>query len=214
MARDIRKLRKYPNARYHVLHVSLGKTVQLVVDARQEGLNVSCEVTPHHLFYTFNEIRKGETSFKMNPPLRDGYDRHVLVKALKNKDVAFVAIDHAPHTKEDKGEHFESAAFGTTGMETSLRVLLDMYQRNEISKERLVEVFSSAPARYLGIEHRFGHIAEGREFNAILIDPDKKAVPVTDSDLSSKSGNNVFKGVSLPGKIWRFFNSSFHFEVN
>ncbi|MEQ8323900.1 MAG: dihydroorotase [Vicingaceae bacterium] len=213
VARDIRELRKHPKARYHVLHVSLGKTVQLVMDARLEGLKVSCEVTPHHLHFTYNEIKKGETSFKMNPPLRDGYDRHVLIKALQSGDVGFVATDHAPHASEEKGENFEKAAFGTTGMETSLRVLISMLQRGELTARRLVEVYSTAPSIYLGIEDEFGSITAGKPFNAILVDVDHLPVEIEDRDLLSKSKNNVFKGVQLPGQIQHFFNPLFQFEL-
>ena len=214
VARDIRELRKYPGARYHVLHVSLGKTVELVKNAKQHGLRVSCEATPHHLYFTFNEIKKGQTSFKMNPPLRDGYDRHRLIDALRSGDVAFVATDHAPHASEEKGEDFTKAAFGTTGMETSLKVLLDMYSRKELSAGRLVEVFSKAPAEFLDIDHEFGSIGEGRPLNAILVDVNHVASVVEDKDLASKSKNNVFKGVRLPGRISHFFNPSYHFTLD
>ena len=214
VSRDIRELRKTPECRYHVLHVSLGKTVQLIKDAQEEGLKVSCEVTPHHLHYTFNDIPEKETSFKMNPPLRDGYDRHVLLRGLQSGDIAFVATDHAPHAQEEKGEDFNKAAFGTTGMETAIRVLLDMYNRDEIDEEKLVEVFSYAPSIYLGIDHKYGFIGEGKPFNAVLLNPHFRAEAITNTDLVSKSQNNVFKGVELPGKLLKVFNTSYQFDLD
>ncbi len=158
VARDIRELRKTPDARYHVLHISLAKSVELLAEAKKEGLNVSCEVTPHHLYFTYEEIPEDNTYFKMNPPLRDVPDKIAMQNALANGQIAFVATDHAPHAESEKGHDFEKAAFGTTGMETSILVLLDLLRNGKIDEKRLVDVFSTGPAKYMGIESRFGSL--------------------------------------------------------
>lgn len=213
VTRDIDVLKKHPDARYHLLHVSLRKSVELIVQAREEGLNASAEVTPHHLYYSYNDIPSDNTSFKMNPPLRDDADRNYLRDALMDERISFVATDHAPHHADEKGVDFCSAAFGTTGMETSLLVLLDLYRKKELDAQRLVRVFSTAPAGYLNISDRFGAVNEGRHFNAILINRDFASRKISETDLSSKSKNNIFLGVDLPGKIEWFFNpvSTFNF---
>ena len=99
-------------------------------------------------------------------------------------------------------------------METSLLVLLDMFRKGKISKCKLVEVYSTAPAKYLGIDHRLGYLHEGSRFNAILVDKDFGPHQISDDDLASLSHNNVFLGKELPGKILRFFNPQFEFELN
>jgi dihydroorotase len=191
----------------------LAKSVQLLKEAKAEGLNVSCEVTPHHLYFTFEEIPENNTSFKMNPPLRDVQDRIAMQHSLRSGDIGFVATDHAPHSEHDKGHDFVKAAFGTTGMETSLLVLLELLRMGKIDEKRLVEVFSTAPAEYLGIGNRFGTLDKGKDFNAILFDRNYGPHKISDEDLASLSHNNVFLGVDLPGKVLNFFNTSYQFNL-
>ena len=94
--RDLELLKNYPKARYHVLHVSCRETVELIAKAKQDGFFVTCEVSPHHLYFNSDQITE-DTSFKMNPPIRTSEDREALVLALANGDIDFVATDHAPH---------------------------------------------------------------------------------------------------------------------
>jgi dihydroorotase len=206
--RDLGFLRKYPKARYHVLHVSSAKTLELVVAAKSEGLQVTCEVTPHHLLFTGDDIREGDSSFKMNPPLRSAVDRSVLRKALQSGDVDFLATDHAPHEARLKGPDFTRAAFGTTGMEVALRVLLSLVETNELSPQRLVQSFSSVPAKFLGIDKEFGKIAVGRPFRAAWVGNLRDKKPVGPSDLKSLSKNSCFLGASLPGRVLAFYGSA------
>jgi dihydroorotase len=210
VARDIRLLREFPKARYHVLHVSARETLALVKAAKAEGLPVSCEVTPHHLWFSSQDILPGHTAFKMNPPLRQTEDRSALREALREGLIDFVATDHAPHEAEVKSENFKTAAFGTTGLETSLRVLLTLYAKGELSSERLVEVFSTAPARFLGIQDEFGDIAEGRPLRAVLVDVEARR-SVTADDLFSLSKNNCFLGTTLQGELEGVFLSDRHY---
>jgi len=214
VARDIRELKKTPGARYHVLHISLAKSVELLEEAKDDGLNVSCEVTPHHLYYTFEEIPENNTYFKMNPPLRDVKDRMAMQNALSSGDIAFVATDHAPHAENEKGNDFEKAAFGTTGMETSILVLLDLLRKGKIDERRLVDSFATAPAKYLSIENRFGYLKNGSPFNAILIDKDFGPHKISDTDLASLSHNNIFLGAELPGRVVNFFNPQYQFNLS
>lgn len=204
--RDIDLLKKHPSVRYHVLHVSCVRTVQLVTEARKRGQKVTCEVTPHHLFYSSADIMPGKTSFKMNPPLRSPEDKKFLQEALKSGAIQFVATDHAPHESTLKGPDFNASAFGTTGLESSLRVLLSLYQSGIIGPEKLVEVFSTAPAQFYGLEKEgFGSLKVGSPFRAALIEP--KAAPrvFEEKELSSLSHNNCFVGAQLGGRILETF---------
>ena len=206
VARDLELLREFPQARYHVQHVSLVETVRLVKEAQHEGLNATCEVTPHHLLFSSEDIQPGETSFKMNPPLRSRENKEGLVKALSEGQIDFVTTDHAPHEPALKGSDFMSSAFGTTGLETSLRALFKLVQDGSLSRERMVEVFSTAPARWAKLDNKYGKIAEGFDFNAAIFDDAAPARPVTVRDLYSQSKNNIFLGYPLPGDVVGVFN--------
>lgn len=204
VARDIELLKEFPKARYHVLHVSAHETLELVAAAKQRGLHVSCEVTPHHLWFSSDDIKDDNTSFKMNPPLRGKDDRRALRHALAEGIIDFVATDHAPHEMTAKGQNFKTSAFGTTGLETSLRVLLTLLREGVLSPSRLVQVFSTKPAAFLGISSDFGDIAVGRPMTAVLVDRNE-CEAVTESDLFSLSKNSCFLGERLDGKIISMF---------
>lgn len=207
VARDIELLKQVPGARYHVLHVSCERTVELVDEARRQGLGVSCEVTPHHLWFGSEDIQEGNSSFKMNPPLRSRKERDFLQKALQDGRIDFVATDHAPHEAEIKTMNFKTAAYGTLGLETSLRVLLSLVHDGKLSPERLVQVFSSKPAKFLKLDESYGQIKPGLELRAVLIDPNVRT-EVGLGNLLGKSKNSCFLGVELYGKVDRLILAS------
>jgi dihydroorotase len=211
--RDLKVLRKAPGARYHVLHISAKETIALLKKAKAEGLKVTGEVSPHHLHFSTHDLSPDDSSFKMNPPIRSPEDRAALIKALADGDIDFVATDHAPHESEKKGSDFADAAFGTTGLETCLRVLFELYAKNQISASRLVEVFSTAPARFLGLESRYGTLAPGRSFQALLIDAQAPARPIEVNELESLSKNNCFVGQKLPGRLLKVFQPQRAWEI-
>jgi dihydroorotase len=211
VARDINILKDYPKARYHVLHVSAHETLELVSSAKAEGLHVSCEVTPHHLWFSSDEIKDEVTSFKMNPPLRGPSDKRALRKALADGTIDFVATDHAPHEASAKGQNFKTSAFGTTGLETSLRVLLSLVTEGVLSPQRLVQVFSSRPARFLGIEKDIGDISVDRPMAAVLVDRNCRK-EVTEDDLFSLSKNSCFLGERLDGRIESVFLADRYYQ--
>jgi dihydroorotase len=207
VARDLRLLRKYPQARYHVLHISSAQTVELLAHAKKEGLNATGEVSPHHLFFTSLDISPGNTSYKMNPPLRSPEDRIALRAALSSGVIDFTATDHAPHAQHLKNKPWAEAAFGTTGLETMLRTLLHLWHEKELTTQRLVEVFSRSPARFLGLDASYGKIAEGLVFRGVIINTEVTPDRILDEHLESLSGNNVFKGCALPGKLVTYINN-------
>lgn len=207
--RDLRLLKKYPKARYHVLHVSSAKTLELVRNAKRDGLNVTCEVTPHHLYFHAEQIDPNNKSFKMNPPIRSHEDQLALWEGLNDRTIDFVATDHAPHEKAMKSGDFDSCAFGTIGMETTLGVLIEGLRKHNLSPERLVEVFSSKPAQFLGLPRQFGALHTGERFHAILVDLEAPPREVLVDQFASLSKNSCFIGQKLPGRI----RTAFHGEL-
>jgi dihydroorotase len=208
VARDLKLLESFPNARYHVLHVSAGKTVELLRQAQKRGLKATGEVSPHHLLFSSTDIRDQDTAFKMNPPLRDPSDRQTLREALKDGTLSFMATDHAPHEPQAKGTDFRSSSFGTTGLEALLRVGLKLVNEQILTPSRLVEVFSRAPARFLGVDDEFGSLSPGMPLRAILVDVRRPDHPVTLQDCESLSKNSCFLGSPLPGQILAHFNDA------
>lgn len=204
--RDIALLKKHKRAHYHVLHISSLKTVELVDQAKKEGLNITCEVCPHHLLFTVDDISESDSSYKMNPPLRSKEDRAVLQQALDAGVIDFVSTDHAPHEPAMKTTNFAAAAFGTTGLETALRVLLKLNHDGKLSEKRVVECFSHKPAVFLKIQSQIGEIKKGQKLKGVLVEEKQKAFKVSVSDLESLSKNNCFVGHRLPGKINYTFN--------
>lgn len=198
--RDIRELRKHKQARYHVLHVSSRRTLELVEQAKREGLHVTAEVSPHHLFFNTECIDPQNLSFKMNPPIRGPEDQNSLWDGLRSGLVDFVATDHAPHELMMKTGVVDKAAFGTIGMETALAVLLWGVKKNLLTPERVVQVFAEKPAEFLRLPTEFGHWAAGEIFHGILVDTEAEHV-VRAEDFSSLSKNSCFIGQKLPGKI-------------
>lgn len=200
VARDLEILARHPKARYHVLHVSSERTLQLVHEAKFDNLLASCEVTPHHLLFCADDIRETNTAFKMNPPLRSDRDRHALRQALSDGLCDFVSTDHAPHEAAVK-VNFKTAAFGTTALEASLRVLITLMQQQLLTPTRLVQVFAKNPARFLGIEDDFGTIAVDKPFHATLVDVKAAPAPLTEAELAGQAKNSCFTGTPLGGRI-------------
>jgi dihydroorotase len=213
VARDLKLLAKYPKARYHVLHVSAHETLDLVADAKRRGLPVTCEVSPHHLWFSSHDIDEHNSAFKMNPPLRSPEDREALRQGLKSGVVDFVATDHAPHEPTAKTENFKTAAFGTTGLETSLRVLLSLWKQGLLSPQDVVRCFSKKPAEFMGIADEFGSIAKGRPLKAALVNPYSEEV-VREDDLFSLSKNNCFVGQKLTGHVHAMFLNDRFYRFN
>lgn len=167
---------------------------------------MTCEVSPHHLWFSSEDIDEQNSAFKMNPPLRGLKDRDALRFGLKSGVIDFLATDHAPHEADVKTENFKTAAFGTTGLETSLRVLLTLWKEGLLKPEQVVKAFSSRPAAFLGIDNEYGSIQAGRECKAVLVNPYCQEA-VVESDLYSLSKNNCFVGQKLTGEVCGMFLS-------
>lgn len=171
IARDI-EIARYTGGRAHICHVSTARGVELIRRAKNDGIRVTGEVTPHHLILTEQAVRGYNTNAKMSPPLRDGEDVEALIAGLADGTIDAVASDHAPHEIDKKEIEFAQAAFGILGLQTSLPLLLEFVRKGTFSKKRAIEVFTSGPAGCFGLNA--GSLKKGSTADIVLIDPDKR----------------------------------------
>jgi dihydroorotase len=186
--------------KYHVAHLSTARSLQLVREAKARGLDVTCEVTPHHLLLTDEEVYKSgfSTDTKMKPPLRSTADRDALIEGLIDGTIDAIASDHAPHHPDEKDESFSCAPFGIVGLETTLSLCLDRLVRPGIvSLSRLVDLLSWGPARALGLPG--GTLAVGSLADASVFDLDA-TLTIDRHTFVSRSRNTPFAGWQLQGR--------------
>jgi dihydroorotase len=196
VARDL-ELCALTGARYHVAHISTADSVRLVRAAKQRGLPVTCEVTPHHLTLTDEACAHYDTAAKCNPPLRTASDIAALREALADGTIDAVATDHAPHSAVEKEVEFEQAAFGMIGLETAVPLVLELVQAGLLTPAAMVARMSTYPAAAFGL--RGGTLADGAPADITVIDPEV-AWTVAPEGLRSRSRNTPFAGRSLRGR--------------
>lgn len=200
VSRDI-ELARLTGAKLHLCHISTGRAVELIRRAKEEGLAITAEVTPHHLSLNDEAVEGYNTHFKMNPPLRTKEDCLAVRKALREGVIDCIATDHAPHTAEDKMQEFDTAPFGVIGLETALPVALtELYHGEKWPLKDVVYRMSTRPAEILGLGPAFGGLKEGEEANLAIIDIEEEW-RVTVKDFKSKSHNSCFLNQKLKGKI-------------
>lgn len=200
VARDL-LVAEVAGGRLHVAHLSTARSLELVAEARAHGLSVTCEVTPHHLTLTDEEIARSgfSTNFKMNPPLREAADLSALAAGLEDGTVDAVATDHAPHHEDEKSLDFGTAPFGVVGLETAVAVVHDRLVRTgKLSLKRFAEVFSAGPARAFALPG--GTLAPGSPANVTLFDP-RTRWRIDPSRFESLSRNTPFAGWDLVGAV-------------
>lgn len=212
VARDI-ELARLTGARLHICHISTARSLKLICRAKEEGIRVTTEVTPHNLTLTDETVEGYNTNAKMYPPLRRQSDVDALQQGLLDGMIDCIATDHAPHTEEEKMEEFDRAPFGTTGLETALSVALTaLYHEKKWPLQKIAEVMSYNPAQILNLKNGFGGIEKGTTANLTLVNLSEEWI-VTDNDFVSKSHNSCFIGKKLKGrsvaticagKLWRF----------
>ena len=194
VARDL-ALAELTGASYHVQHVSCARTVELIHSAKQRGVAVTAEVTPHHLWFADEHVMSMHPVFRMYPPLRTRSDIEVLIQGLRDGVIDAVATDHAPHAAHEKDVPFEEAPNGVTGLETAfsaVRSVLDSDPR------KLFLRMSVAPAAIAGLERHGRWIEPGIPANLAVVDWDEAWTP---DHFRSKSSNSPFVGVPLDGKV-------------
>ena len=200
IARDI-LLAEHVGSRLHICHVSTAGSVELIRWAKARGVNVTAEVTPHHLLLTDDLVVSYDPIYKVNPPLRTQSDVEALRHGLADGTIDIVATDHAPHPNEDKECEWQAAAFGMLGLQTALSVVASaMVSTKMMSWDDLVLRMSVTPAKIAGYRSHGQKIQVGAPANLALIDTDA-TWRVERSQLASKSQNSPFHGMELPTKV-------------
>lgn len=151
VARDI-LLAELTGARYHVAHLSTQRSVAMVAYARSKGLNVTCEVTPHHFAIADGQIRPYDANYKMKPPLRGNEDVEAMLSGIEDGTVDALATDHAPHAGDEKMQEFEKCPFGILGLETAVGLTFErLVHPGRISLRRMIELYTTGPATILSL---------------------------------------------------------------
>ena len=196
IARDI-ILARLTGARLHIAHVSTAHGVQLIREAKAEGLPITAEVTPHHLTLTEEAVRTYDTNTKVNPPLRTKGDVDALIEGLKDGTIDCVATDHAPHTVEDKVVEYHYAANGISGFETALPVLwTELVQEGRLTAMELIDKMSTSAAKIMNLPA--GTLETGAAADVIVIDPDT-ILAVDKNEFYSKGKNTPYHERLLSG---------------
>ncbi len=198
--RDVTLTQQIRDARLHVAHLSTAEALKAVRRGKRAKARVSCEVTPHHFSLIDENVGEYDTRFKMNPPLRSAADREAILVALADGTVDAIATDHAPHATHEKQVEFERAAFGITGLETAMALAVSrLHREHKIPLARIVELFSSGPARVFNLKNR-GSLACGSFADVTIFDP-RKRWTFDASKSHSLSRNTPFDGWQFTGKV-------------
>jgi dihydroorotase len=200
IARDV-LLAQHVGSRLHVCHVSTAGSVELVRWAKSRGVDVTAEVTPHHLLLTDDLVAGYDPVYKVNPPLRTKADIEALREGLADGTIDVVATDHAPHPVEDKDCEWSAAAFGVVGLETALSVVVEaMVQTGLLDWAGVADRMSARPARIGRLGGHGRAIVAGEPANLVLVDPTARWT-VQPAALASKSRNTPFAGRDLPARV-------------
>jgi dihydroorotase len=191
-------LAEFTSSRVHIAHISTGGTVRLVRDGKARGVQVTCEVCPHHFTLTDEAVENYNTFAKMNPPLRTSTDIDEIKKGLQDGTIDIIATDHAPHTAEDKECEFDHAAFGITGLETCVGITLnDLVHKKIISLETAIDKLAIAPRKLLNLP--IPEFSSGAPANLTILDLER-TWKYDVSQTCSKSINTPYDGYSMKGK--------------
>jgi dihydroorotase len=200
IARDI-LLTDHVQSRLHICHVTTAGGVELIRWAKQRGIRVTAEVTPHHLLLTDDLVENYDPIYKVNPPLRTEKDVMALREGLAEGVIDIVATDHAPHSAEHKDCEWQSAAFGMVGLETALSVVIKtMIETKLLTWEELSNRMSIKPAEIAGYSNQGQRISQGSKANLLLVDPNANWIVDRDK-MRTKSKNTPFDQMQLPGQV-------------
>lgn len=198
VARDI-ILAKNTGAKLHLCHCSTYDSVNMVEQAKKEGLKVSAEVTPHHFTLTEDDITSDDANYKMNPPLRTTKDKDKLIEGLKNGIMDTISTDHAPHHVTEKERGFSNAPFGITGLETSVCLTMtELVNKGILTPLQMAEKMSYNPAQIINSDK--GTLLVGRAADITIIDPNDEYV-IDSSQFASKGKNTPFNGKKVKGRV-------------
>ncbi|MBR3005150.1 MAG: dihydroorotase [Erysipelotrichaceae bacterium] len=187
--RDV-KLAKKTGCAYHVCHISTKESVEIIRQAKKDGVDVTCETAPHYLILNENDLQESG-DFKMNPPLRSKKDQEALIKGIQDGTIDMIATDHAPHSEEEKAKGLEKSAMGIVGLETAFPLLYTgLVKTGIISLEKLIELLNDNPRRRFGLK---------QEDSWCLWDLNDHYV-IDEKDFLSKGKASPFKGMEVYGR--------------
>lgn len=197
VARDV-MLAEYADARVHVAHISSGRAVDIVRQAKARGVKVTAEVTPQHLTMTDDLVELFDSSTRINPPLREQKDVDAVLAGLLDGTIDCIVTDHSPHAQEEKDREYMYAPSGFPGLETAVGILLtDLVHTGKLDIAMMIEKMTAAPARIFGINA--GSLAEGMPADITVIDPELEWT-VDDKKFYTKGSHSPFVGRRLKGK--------------
>ncbi|MGM0873590.1 MAG: dihydroorotase [Bacillota bacterium] len=196
IARDI-LLAEAAGCHYHVCHISTKESVRVVRDAKRAGINVTAEVTPHHLLLCEDDIPGLDPNYKMNPPLRGKADQEALIEGLLDGTIDFIATDHAPHAVAEKAEGMQLAPFGIVGLETAFPLLYThLVLTKKLTLKQLVDFLTIEPARAFGLSGGKLQVGETADLTVVDLETETKIDPET---FLSKGKNTPFTGWACKG---------------
>ncbi|WP_394175044.1 dihydroorotase [Guptibacillus hwajinpoensis] len=196
IARDV-LLAEAAGVHYHVCHISTKESVRTVRDAKRAGINVTAEVTPHHLLLSEENIPGLDTNYKMNPPLRSKEDRDALIEGLLDGTIDFIATDHAPHSAEEKSNSMEKAPFGIVGLETAFPLLYTNFvEKGTFTLKQLVDWLTIKPSTAFGLQ--YGSLRNGVNADLTIIDLTQEE-EINPESFLSKGRNTPFAGWTCKG---------------
>ena len=190
-------LAKLTGGHIHIAHVSSAWSLKLIEIAKKEGINITCEVCPHHFTFDDSYLENYDTNYKMSPPLRTKADVEAMREGLKNGVIDIICTDHAPHHLDDKEREFDKAPFGILGLQTLIPLTLNLVRDGVISLNKMVELTSLNPAKLLKLNDR-GKIEIGYLADIAIVDPEFEYI-YDDNLNKSKSKNSPLLGKKLKG---------------
>ena len=200
-------LAKKSRAQIHITHISSRGSVELIKRAKEDGINITCDVTPHHLYFDDSSLKDYNTNFKVNPPLRSAEDRAALIEAVKTGIIDAIASDHAPHLDAEKNTTFRNAASGVIGMETMLKAAYTVLcKKDSLRRSKLINLLTQSPAKILNLNTSASLIKPGLKADIVILDLEKES-NVKKESFFSRSSNNAFIGTKLTGEIIMTINN-------
>ena len=203
--RDL-SIAEYTSGKIHIPHVTSAKSVEIIKNFKNRGVDVTAEVTPHHLCLTEDILKNFNTNAKVAPPIRSLKDKKVLIDAVKNGYIDCIATDHAPHTIEDKEKDFNHAPCGMIGLESAFGLVCNTLLNEKVDIKSIINLFTVNPCIVMNIKPSFIEVGNEAEIN--VIDPNCKW-KFKASDIHSKSKNSPIIGMDLLGKIYTTINKGY-----
>lgn len=191
----------YTGGKIHISNISSARSVELIREAKRNGLDISCDIAAHQIAFDDSAFYNFDTNYKVNPPFRSQEDITALIKGLEDDTIEIIVSSHNPQDEENKKIEFDTAAFGIVALQTVLPLLMKL--RDRVPVEKLIEKITIGPRKRLGLP--IPQIREGEMANLTLFSPDKSWI-FDGSTNKSKSNNSPFFGTELRGKVMGVFN--------